>query len=231
MKRPPSDPCGSAHMIPCFTGRWTGLRPLQSSSPTARGRTPPLPALAALPAPPALTALADAVVTVPAPASDKAALTIRTEIAESRWACQSLRIATSSSTPRTISRIPPGAREQTCRIKLARAADQAGAGRGSSWRGPVVVQCGQELDERGGDLGRTAAGQVMADLAQELDPGIGQGRRQLMRRPDRDERVAGVGEQQYRLPDTRQRGGQAGQLADQRTLLGEEGTPHRPLLG
>jgi hypothetical protein len=44
----------------------------------------------------------------------------------------------------------------------------------------------------------------MADLIQQPDAGIGQARRQLMSRPDRNDRVARVCDQQHRLPDPRQ---------------------------
>ena len=44
----------------------------------------------------------------------------------------------------------------------------------------------------------------MANLAQKLNAGIGQDRRQLMGRADRDEYVERVGDQQHRLHHARQ---------------------------
>ncbi len=61
---------------------------------------------------------------------------------------------------------------------------------GSGWCWPAV-QRGQERNDRGGNLGRATAGKVMANLAQKLNAGIGQDRRQLMGRADRDELSSG----------------------------------------
>jgi hypothetical protein len=49
-----------------------------------------------------------------------------------------------------------------------------------------------------------------------------------MGRPDRDECVVRVGEQQHRLVYVRQYGREVAELTHQRTLLGEEGAPEPP---
>ncbi len=58
----------------------------------------------------------------------------------------------------------------------------------------AAVQLGQERGDCRRDLGRAPAGQVVADLVQELNAGVGQERRQLVGRADRDERVVRVSE-------------------------------------
>jgi hypothetical protein len=60
------------HITAGFTGRWMVLSPLQSSSPTARGRTHPV------------VALADAVATRPCAAKPSAQPTITSSNTDSR---------------------------------------------------------------------------------------------------------------------------------------------------
>jgi hypothetical protein len=71
---------------------------------------------------------------------------------------------------------------------------------------------------------------VVADPVHQLHAGIGQERRQPVRGADRDDGVVRVGEQQRRLRDAGQGGGEGAELAGQRTLLGQEAAPQRPVI-
>ena len=132
--------------------------------------------------------------------------------------------------PRSPLGVPHQAGDQTLAGRLGARTAGRRASRRPGVRLAQAVQRGQEIGDRRRDLRCAAARQVMADLAEKLHAGIGQGRGQLVRRADRDERVVRVGDQQRRLRDARQGRGEAAQLVDQRPLLGQETAPHRPVV-
>ena len=70
----------------------------------------------------------------------------------------------------------------------------------------------------------------MADPVYQLHAGSEQERRQPVRGADRDDGVVRVGEQQRRLREAAEGGGEGAELTYQRTLLGQEAAPQRPVI-